>query len=120
MLPVQPPATTFQVQAERHAMRGTSSQRGKVEFSDGVRMGTLYDYAYKTVAMPISCFWIDWDMYSSGCTHMKEGEVFEMRRKVTMYTDYTVQCKRPRIPRLGQELKSEGYEDLEIRFDEQV
>ncbi|CZR52842.1 uncharacterized protein PAC_02719 [Phialocephala subalpina] len=122
MLPVQPPATTFQVDAVTSSRGGGSRRLGELQFEDGVRMGTLYDYAQKTVSRPISSFWVEWNMFpkadddENSDTPFQEDAAWKPSPKVTMHTRHTVQCRRGMAGDVGPEFKSEGYQDLEITF----
>ncbi len=62
MLPTQPPPTHLLIEQKSHYQVGSFVSEGEVDFPEGVRMGTLYDYAYKTVARPISSLVIEWDL----------------------------------------------------------
>lgn len=75
-------------------------------------MGTLYDYAYMTVAQPISSFVIEWDLGEN-----REGVA--RRRRVKMQTRYTMQCQGGMLPDVGPEFRSEAFEDLEVKFGEE-
>lgn len=121
MLPVQPPPTTLEVDAITSAMVGRRQSKGKVNFKDGVRMGTLYDYAQKTVSRPISSFWVEWKMFrpmnDDSDTPLQKEAVWKPSPTVTMHTRHTVQCRKGMPSDIGPEFKSEGYQDLEITFD---
>jgi len=124
MLPVQPPATVFEVDAVSHYQMGSDYQKGKVGFVDGVRMGTLYDYAMKTVATPISRFSVHWHMMprvrdegESESEGADRGVEDEEGKKVTMYTSYTFQCSIGMPSSLGPEFRSKGFQELDIAFE---
>lgn len=60
MLPIQPANKIFEVTSKLRHYLGTTISLGEVEFKDGVRMGTLYDYSQMTVVDPSASFWVDW------------------------------------------------------------
>ncbi len=128
MLPVQPPATIFEVVKIEHYQTGSFKEVGEVTFRDGVRMGTLYDLAQKTVAKPISSFEMKWQMFPPLDGEPEDSgedtplhEVSKRARgegppKVTMRTNYTFQCSMGMRPDVGPEFVSKGYEELDIAF----
>jgi hypothetical protein len=110
---------------------------GEVRFEDGVRMGTLYDLAYQTVAVPISGFRVVWNMMAkddkgNGEVDLELPDIDMPLRKVvaankrkeeadymvTMLTTYTIQCKRGMPPDVGEEFRSEGFERLDMKMEE--
>ncbi|KAE8444470.1 hypothetical protein EG329_000561 [Mollisiaceae sp. DMI_Dod_QoI] len=121
MLPVQPPATTFEVDAISNYQMGSRRQKGEVRFEEGVRMGALYDYAQKTVAKPISSFWVEWHMVpeeeDDSDTPLRQEVEWKPSQKVTVHTSYTFQCVQGMRGDVGPEFRSEGYENLEITFE---
>jgi hypothetical protein len=60
MLPVQPAHVVFEVESKWRHYFGSTTSIGEVEFPDGVRMGTLYDYSQRTVLNPLSSFGVEW------------------------------------------------------------
>ena len=134
MLPVQPPATIFEVRQASHYQLGSDLEVGQITFEDGVRMGTLYDWAQKTVATPISAFQMKWNMappsedlepsFSMPADDPETPEDIEKRKmgegppKVTMRTSYTMQCCIGMDPDVGREFVSEGFEDLKLSWGE--
>ncbi|PVH83800.1 hypothetical protein DL98DRAFT_512951 [Cadophora sp. DSE1049] len=135
MLPVQPPATIFEIRQAGHYQMGSYLKVGQVTFKDGVRMGTLYDWAQKTVATPISGFQMKWHMaapsedakvsFAMPADEPETPEELEKRArgrgppKVTMRTRYTMQCCVDMEPDVGPEFVSEGYEDLKLSWGEE-
>ncbi|KAL2073605.1 hypothetical protein VTL71DRAFT_10931 [Oculimacula yallundae] len=130
MLPVQPPATTFEVRRAEHWQAGSSYEVGEVTIPGGVRMGMLYDWAQKTVRTPISDFQVKWYMahpdedVEPGFGMMRDEveteEVIEERKrgrgmpKVVMRTSYTMQCAVDMELDVGEEFVSDGFEELEL------
>ena len=130
MLPVQPPATIFEVRQASHYQMGSDLEVGQITFKDGLRMGTLYDWAQKTVATPISAFEMKWNMappsedlepsFSMPADDPETPEDTEKRKrgegppKATMRTSYTMQCCIGMDPDVGPEFVSEGFEDLKL------
>jgi hypothetical protein len=115
MLPIQPPATIFEVDFYSMAMAGSKRKKGEIPFADGVRMGTLYDYVYKRISRPISSFWVEWKMFPSVSTDTSAEEVpWTPNPKVTMHIRWTRQCSGGRPPDLGEIFRSEGFQDLEV------
>ncbi|KAH7407339.1 hypothetical protein BKA64DRAFT_412782 [Cadophora sp. MPI-SDFR-AT-0126] len=135
MLPVQPPATIFEVRQAEHYQTGSYQKVGQIDLKDGVRMGTLYDWAQKTVATPISGFQMKWHMappsedaklsFAMPADDIETHEELERRKrgeglpKVTMRTSYTMQCCIGMGPDVGPEFVSEGYEDLNLSWGEE-
>lgn len=118
MLPVQPPPTTLEVDALISAMGRGRQKSGEVKFEEGVHMGTLYDYAQKTVSKPISSFWVEWKMFAPvNDAAVQEEVAWKPSPTVTMHTRHTVQCIKSMPSDVGPEFKSEGYQDLEITFE---
>lgn len=60
MLPIQPAYKIFEVESDVRSHSGETKTIGSVEFEEGVRMGTLYDYSQKAVARPSGTFDIRW------------------------------------------------------------
>jgi hypothetical protein len=122
MLPVQPPAVIFQVSAIIHSMMGPRGRVGRLQFEDGVRMGTLYDLAQKTVARPISLFRVQWNMVPAfedgGGTPLQQEVAFEPSPKVTMHTEHISQCESDLPDDVGPGFRSEAYQELEIVFED--
>ncbi|KAH7357053.1 hypothetical protein BKA65DRAFT_496116 [Rhexocercosporidium sp. MPI-PUGE-AT-0058] len=132
MLPVQPPATIFEVRKAEHYQGRSYLKVGQVAFSEGVRMGTLYDWAQKTFRMPISEFQMKWHMvsptedveldFSMPPDETETPDEIEKRMmgqgppKVTMNTSYTMQCDFGMEPDVQPKFISEGYEDLSITW----
>ncbi|KAK0100832.1 hypothetical protein ONS95_007279 [Cadophora gregata] len=135
MLPVQPPATIFEVRQASHYQMGSYLKVGHITVEDGVRMGTVYDWAQKTVTTPISDFQMKWHMahpnddaklsFGMSADEMDTAEEFDRRAqgggspKVTMYTSYTMQCCVDMDPDVGSEFVSGGYEDLKLSWEEE-
>ncbi|KAF8850621.1 hypothetical protein BDZ45DRAFT_679679 [Acephala macrosclerotiorum] len=121
MLPVQPPPTTLDVDAITLARGGGQQSKGEVKFKDGVRMGTLYDYAQKTVSRPISSFWVEWKMFppinDDSDAPLQEEAAWQPSPTVTMHIRHTVQCMLGMPSDVKPEFKSEAYEDLYIAFE---
>ncbi|KAH9220747.1 hypothetical protein DL95DRAFT_382668 [Leptodontidium sp. 2 PMI_412] len=136
MLPVQPPATNLEIRQAEHYQLGSYLTVGQVEFAEGVRMGTIYDWAQKTVARPISKFQMKWHMapptldpeldYSMAADEMESLEEIEKRArgqgppKVTMHTSYTMQCSVGLGGDVGPKFVSQGFEELDISWGEEI
>ncbi|KAG4428361.1 hypothetical protein IFR05_016155 [Cadophora sp. M221] len=136
MLPVQPPATILEVRQAEHYQTGSYLTVGQVEFEEGVRMGTTYDWAQKTVARPISKFQMKWHMapptddaeldFSMPPDEKETPEEIEKRArgqgqpKVTMYTSYTMQCSMGVGGDIGPQFVSKGSEELDISWGEET
>ncbi|KUJ13209.1 uncharacterized protein LY89DRAFT_784962 [Mollisia scopiformis] len=119
MLPIQPPATVFQIDAKTYSMGGTFRERGELTITDGVRMGVLYDYAYVAVACPISSFWVEWNMLPRVDAY--DSDQFDVRGNskedgpmVTLHTRHTIQCCVDDVPDIPWQLESKGYKKLDI------
>lgn len=122
MLPTQPPPHTFEVVKWTSTMGGTRVRTGDVTFSGGVCMGTLYDYAYVSVAKPISSFVMQWHVPLE-IENKEVGEDVENvveRRKdvVTMAMKYIYQCDSDIPPDIGDEFRSGAFEELNVPFGE--
>lgn len=124
MLPTQPPPHTFEVVKRSSYQMGSKVCTGEVAFSDGVCMGTLYDYAYVSVAEPISSFAMEWHVpLETGSEEIGEdvGHVDEKRKDVvTMAVRYTFQCTVGMPPDVGEEFRSAAFEELHVPFGEEV
>lgn len=90
-------------------------------------MGTLYDFAQKTVARPISKFHVKWHMFppmEGECEDNDDSPLQEVSKrargegppKVTMRTSFTFQCSIDMASDVPEKFESEGYEDLDIKF----
>jgi hypothetical protein len=119
MLPVQPPSHVFEVRHAQSNRGGTMRRSGRVYFTDGVRMGTLYDYAYISVAQPISSFAVRWNVLLDEHSHAHQpGWVGaqEWKDAVTMKVSHTAQCNRGMPPDVGNEFRSEAFEVLDVEL----
>ena len=115
MLPVQPPIRTLELIKVTHAQIGDGQCSGEKVFEDGVRMGTLWDLVEDGVKKPITKFGIKWvgerragvvvDLL--GWTNETDGRVF-----VTLA--WTMQCCCDMDNSLGEEFRSDGYEEVKI------
>lgn len=91
----------------------------QVQFSDGVTMGTLYDYAYKSVKVPITAFLMDWHLIGV----LKIAGVVDPTVKkdptvVTMKVNFTFQCVQGMGPDVGKEFQSEAFENLGLVLEQ--
>ncbi|CZT13032.1 uncharacterized protein RCO7_04269 [Rhynchosporium graminicola] len=136
MLPVQPSATVFVVREAKHYPGCSYLKVGEVTIKEGVRMGTIYDWAQKTARMPIYSFQMKWHMvhpdedmeidFSMPPDDLQILEENEKRRRgegpprVTMRTSYTMQCSIGIDLDVGPEFVSDGYEDLELAWVEMI
>ena len=141
MLVAQPPVTALNVKNLTHAMRGNSEREGRLEVEDGLRMGPLYDLVQKSVGVPISSFAVKWSLFPEGtegdfADSKDEGDrgnsrksvdapesrskQEELRGDVTLLLHHTVQCCVGMPNTIGPKFKSEGYEDVEIKFGDWV
>jgi hypothetical protein len=116
MLPTQPAPHTLAVFKHVSMRRAGKKYQGEVEFPDGVRMATLYDFAYVTVAEPISSFLMMWSVRLEIDSENKtvpssDGESCDV---VTMRVNHTQQCNRGMPRDVGPEFRSEGFEELDI------
>lgn len=135
MLPAQPAATFLGVISTIHNDGGEDDSVGEVKFKEGVRMGALYDFAYKTAAEPISSFCMRWNMMTSPDLRTSEDEdsdsdmplqillnardrKYTEEDMITIRTNHTVQCCIGMKPDVGEEFRSEGFEDLIVEMTE--
>jgi hypothetical protein len=138
MLPIQPAATILKVVHRDYYPRASYDSVGEKKFEEGVRMGVLYDKAYKTVVEPDTSFHLTWNMMevpnsttngNEGINEVKAFDPSQIERNVvekkeiekdvvTMSTSYTFQCLQNMEPNIGKEFRSQGFEDLVIEMGE--
>jgi hypothetical protein len=131
MLPIQPPVRTVKVVKHTHRRGGNSVQKGQVRFEDGVRMGALYDYAWKTVLRPISSFCMKWQIDPALDEESRDGELEGLGDlddedeeeeecvvdEVLMTIHYTVQCRMGMVGNVKREMRSEEFENVGLVWD---
>lgn len=105
MLPVKPVITKLEVYESIYRTLGPLPRKRMKEFEDGVRMGALYDYVQDCVGKPVTSFWVEWELERGGGT-----VVIHTRRIVQCDVDVHV----PADHNVEEDLRSEGYENLEI------
>lgn len=110
MLPCQPAKTVLEVAGKNNTARGIFETNGAVRFDVGIRMGRLYDFCFDVIRVYASSFWILW--------HEPEEEGGEPE-KMTIFTHHSWFKARNRPPQVGEELRSEAYEETVIEMREE-
>ena len=130
MLPCQPPKNILEVTGKKNIKEGIFELKGTVGVQDGVRMGSLYDFGFDSVRKHVSTFWIQWNEATTeggereiqGNEATSQGDERDERdeEKLKIFTEHSwFKCGPRHPPDIGDEFRSEGYEQLVMSWREE-
>jgi hypothetical protein len=123
MLPCQPAKKVLEVVGKNNTREGIFETNGRARFGDGIRMGHLYDFGFDVVRKYVSSFWIPWDGDEGDMVSKEDGGRTERDReeeKLTMFAHHSYFKSGPGMPPdVGDEFRSEAYEELVISLREE-
>lgn len=115
MFPAQPARYILDIEHTTHAMGGSRFKKASVRLDKGVRMGELYDFAYISVARPISSFKMKWFDAGREAAEKEKG-CQDLGGSVKMAVVHTRQCSMSMQAEVAGEFRSEGFEYLKFEY----
>ncbi len=145
MLAVQPAVTTLKAVIKSSERDGRSGVKGILEVEGGSKMGLLYDIVQNTLRMTTIRHEVQWAIFSKGEEGTKvenpksendvdgglgnmesrhgqstRPEQEESRDYLTYFFYQSTSCNMRSFCRYAPEFKSDGYQDVTIKYSERT